>query len=160
MNRIQLIGHLGRDPEVSQTPRGPVASFSVATNEHWTDRQTGERMTHTEWHDVVCFDRLAEIAGEFLQKGGEVYLEGNRRTRRWVDKDGKERVSYEVRLDELRMLRPPRSDLISRTATNLAALEQLAQAMAAGERADVSIADFASMLGTLREALGGADATR
>jgi len=156
VNRIQLIGHLGRDPEVTQTPRGLVASFSVATNEHWTDRQTGERMTHTEWHDIVCFDRLAEIAGEYLQKGGEVFLEGQRRTRRWTGKDGIERTGYEVRVDELRMLRPPRSDLISRTATSLAALEQLARAMAEGEREDVKISDFASMLGNLREALGGA----
>ena len=160
MNRIQLIGHLGRDPEIIQTPRGLVASFSVATNEHWTDRQTGERMTHTEWHDIVCFDRLAEIAGEFLQKGGEVYLEGQRRTRRWTGQDGIERTGYEVRVDELRMLRPPRSDLISRTAASLAALEQLATAMASGQRADVSIGDFASMLGTLREALGGAEPSR
>ncbi|MDM0015841.1 single-stranded DNA-binding protein [Variovorax sp. J22P168] len=157
MNRIQLIGHVGRDPEITHTARGPVAKFSVATNEHWTDRQSGERMTHTEWHDIVCFDRLAEIAAEFLQKGSEVYVEGNRRTSRWMDKEGKERLTYEVRVDELRMLRPPRSDLISRTATSLAALEQLAKAMASGEREDVSIADFASMLGTLREELRGAD---
>lgn len=157
MNRIQLIGHLGRDPEITQTARGVVAKFSIATNEHWTDRQTGERMTHTEWHDIVCFDRLAEIAGEFLQKGGEVYIEGNRRTSRWVDKDGKERVGYEVRVDELRMLRPPRSDLILKAAGGLAALEGLAKDVASGARTDVTIGDFASMLGTLREALGGVE---
>lgn len=160
MNRIQLIGHLGRDPEVTRTPRGIVAAFSVATNEHWTDRESGERMTHTEWHDVVCFDRLAEIVAEFLQKGSEVYLEGRRRTRRWTTKDGSERVGYEVRVDDLRMLRPPRSDLLSNTATRLAGLEGLARALANGQRSDVTTEDFANMLATLRESLAGADLGR
>mgnify|MGYP003575688166 CR=1 FL=1 len=154
MNRIQLIGHLGRDPEVVTGPHGLIVSFSVATNENWTDRQSGERMTHTEWHEVVCFDRVAQIAADYLKKGSEVFLEGRRRTRRWTGKDGIERTDYEVRVEEMRMLGPARSEVLKRLPLNLAVLEQMTKQIASGARTDMTISDLASVLGTLRQALG------
>ena len=105
MNRTQLIGRLGRDPEGGRSGTGTYANFSLATNEYWTDRTSGELVEHTEWHQLVCYDRLAEIALEFLTKGSEIYVEGRQRTTRWTDKDGKEQRGSEIRVDELKMLR-------------------------------------------------------
>ena len=98
VNKVILIGNLGRDPEVRQTQDGkPVVNFTLATNESWKDRQTGERRERTEWHRVVIFgEHLAEIAQRYLHKGSKVYLEGQLQTRKWTDQSGQERYTTEV----------------------------------------------------------------
>jgi single-strand DNA-binding protein len=155
MNRIQLIGRLGRDPEGAQGGKGSYASFSVATHEYWTDRATGERREHTEWHDVVCYDRLAEIALAHLVKGSEVYVEGRQRSTQWTDKEGREQRSVEVRVDELKMLRrAPRAEPAAAVTKGLASVETLLRDMAGGKRKDVELLDVAHMVGTLRASLG------
>ncbi|MCY4214833.1 MAG: single-stranded DNA-binding protein [Gammaproteobacteria bacterium] len=104
INKVILIGNLGRDPETRYTQSGaPVANFSVATSESWNDRQTNERQERTEWHNVVCFARLAEIAGEYLRKGSKVYIEGSLRTSSW-EKDGQTNYRTEVIAREMQML--------------------------------------------------------
>lgn len=100
VNKVILVGTLGRDPEVRYTPNGnAIANLSVATSEQWTDKQTGERQDRTEWHRVVIFGKLAEIAGEYLKKGSQVYLEGKLQTRKWQDQSGQDRYSTEIVLD-------------------------------------------------------------
>lgn len=154
MNRIQLIGRLGRDPEGGQSGNGSYACFSLSTNEFWTDRCSGEAVQHTEWHQVVCYDRLAAIALAFLTKGSEVYVEGRQRTSRWMDSDSRERHAAEVRIDELKMLRrAPKADAIVGAAKGMASIEQLMKDAAAGFRTDVSMADLASMLAVVRTSL-------
>ena len=97
VNKVILIGNLGRDPEVRRTQSGDAfANFSVATSERWNDRQTGERRERTEWHRVVIFGKLAEIAEKYLRKGSKVYLEGQLQTRKWQDQGGQDRYSTEV----------------------------------------------------------------
>ena len=156
MNRTQLIGRLGRDPEGGQGPKGVYANFSLATNEYWTDRSSGELVEHTEWHQLVCYDRLAEIALEFLTKGSEVYVEGRPRATRWTDKDGKEQRSTEIRIDEMKMLRPaPKADPIVTAAKGMASIEKLLTDVAVGLRTDVSLADLAGMLNLIRTNLVG-----
>lgn len=158
MNRTQLIGRLGRGPEGGRTAKGTYASFSLATNEFWTDRTSGELIEHTEWHHLVCYDRLAEIALEFLTKGSEVYVEGRQRTTRWTDKDGKEQRGSEIRIDELKMLRrAPRTDPIVSAAKGIASIENLLKDVAVGLRTDVSLADLAAMLNTVRTTMIGDD---
>ena len=104
INKVILIGNLGRDPETRYTQSGaPVANFSVATSESWNDRQTNERQERTDWHNVVCFARLAEIAGEYLRKGSKVYIEGSLRTSSW-EKDGQTNYRTEVIAREMQML--------------------------------------------------------
>ena len=105
INKVILIGNLGRDPETrySQDQR-PVTTFSVATSESWTDRNTNERHEQTEWHDIVCFRRLAEIAGEYLRKGSKVYIEGRLQTRSWEGQDGQKRYRTEVIARDMQML--------------------------------------------------------
>ena len=104
VNKVILIGNLGRDPEVRQTQDGrPVVNFTLATNESWKDRQTGERRERTEWHRVVIFgEGLADIAQRYLHKGSKVYLEGELRTRKWTDQSGQERYTTEVVLSGFR----------------------------------------------------------
>lgn len=105
INKVILIGNLGRDPETRYTQSGSaVANFSVATSEQWQDRNTNERREQTEWHNVVCFARLAEIAGEYLRKGSKVYVEGRLQTRSWEGQDGQTRNRTEVIARELQML--------------------------------------------------------
>ena len=105
INKVILIGNLGRDPETRYTQSGsPVANFSVATSEGWRDRQTNEMQERTEWHNVVCFARLAEIAGEYLRKGRQVYVEGRLQTRKWQTQDGQDRWSTEIVAREMQML--------------------------------------------------------
>jgi len=105
INKVILIGNLGRDPEVRYTPNGSaVCNVSVATTRNWKNKDSGERMEETEWHRVVFFDRLAEIAGEYLKKGRSVYVEGRLRTRKWQDKDGKDQYTTEVMATEMQML--------------------------------------------------------
>jgi single-strand DNA-binding protein len=104
INKVILIGNLGRDPETRYSQGGnAVTNFSVATSESWKDRQSGEQQDRTEWHNVVCFSRLAEIAGEYLKKGSKVYIEGSLRTSSW-EQDGQKRYRTEVMAKELQML--------------------------------------------------------
>jgi len=105
INKVILIGNLGADPETRAMPSGTtVANLRVATSESWRDKQTGEQQERTEWHRVALFGRLAEIAGEYLRKGSQVYIEGSLRTRKWQDKQGNERYSTEIVGNDLQML--------------------------------------------------------
>ncbi|EFP2800269.1 single-stranded DNA-binding protein [Salmonella enterica] len=97
LNKVMLIGNLGQDPEVRYLPNGnAVAMLSLATSDTWKDKQTGEQKDRTEWHRVVIYGKLAEIAGEYLRKGSQVYIEGELRTRKWTDQSGQERYTTEV----------------------------------------------------------------
>jgi len=105
VNKVILIGNLGRDPEVRYTPSGAaVCNVSVATTRNWKSKDGGERQEETEWHRVVCYDRLAEIAGEYLKKGRPVYFEGRLKTRKWADKDGKDQYTTEIIADQMQLL--------------------------------------------------------
>lgn len=105
INRVFLIGNLGKDPEVRYTPDGkPVATVSIATSETWKDKNTGEQQEKTEWHRVVFFRRLAEIVGEYLKKGSKVYIEGKLQTRKWQDSSGQDRYTTEIVANEMQML--------------------------------------------------------
>src|SRR6266446_1905857 len=105
INKVILIGNLGADPETRAMPSGTtVANLRVATSESWRDKQTGEQQERTEWHRVAFFGRLAEVAGEYLRKGSQVYIEGSLRTRKWQDKQGTERYSTEIIGNDLQML--------------------------------------------------------
>jgi single-strand DNA-binding protein len=105
INKVILIGNLGRDPETRYTQGGSaVTNLRVATAESWKDRQTGEQQERTEWHSVVCFARLGEIAGEYLRKGSKVYIEGRLQTRKWQDKEGHDRYSTEIVANDMQML--------------------------------------------------------
>ncbi len=104
VNKVILIGNLGRDPEVRYMPSGDaVANISIATTETWKDK-TGEKQEKTEWHRVAMFGKTAEIAGEYLKKGSQVYIEGRLETRKWTDKEGQERTTTEIRADRMQML--------------------------------------------------------
>ena len=104
VNKVILIGNLGRDPEVRHTPSGAaVANFSIATNEAWNNRE-GQREERTEWHRVVAFGKLAEICGQYLKKGKQVYIEGRLQTRSWDDRDGNKRYTTEVIATTMTML--------------------------------------------------------
>ena len=105
VNKVILVGNLGQDPEVRYTPSGAaVTNLTIATSESWRDKQTGEQKERTEWHRVVMYARLAEIAGEYLRKGSKVYLEGRLQTREWQDQSGQKRYTTEIIAGELQML--------------------------------------------------------
>ena len=105
LNRVTVMGVLGRDPETKQFPNGgSITTFSVATSEFWKDKTTGERKEATEWHRITTSNRLAEIASKYLKKGGKVYIEGSLRTRKWKDQSGIDREVTEIRADELQLL--------------------------------------------------------
>ncbi len=105
VNKVILIGNLGQDPESRAMPSGKaVTNLRIATSETWRDKQTGEMKEQTEWHTVVMFDRLAEIAKDYLRKGSKVYIEGRLRTRKWQDKNGQDRYTTEITANELQML--------------------------------------------------------
>lgn len=105
INKVILIGNLGADPETRYMPSGgAVTNVRLATSETWKDRNTGENQERTEWHRVVFFNRLAEIAGEYLRKGSKVYVEGALRTRKWQGQDGQDRYSTEIVANEMQML--------------------------------------------------------
>jgi single-strand DNA-binding protein len=105
VNKVILVGTLGKDPEVRYSQAGAaMTTISVATNESWKDKQTGEKQERTEWHRVKFFNRLAEIAGEYLKKGGQVYIEGSLRTEKYTDKQGVERYSTDIIASEMQML--------------------------------------------------------
>ena len=105
LNKVQIIGNLGRDPEVRYTPNGnAVCNVSVATTRQWKNKESGDKQEETEWHRVVFYDRLAEIAGEYLKKGRPVYVEGRLKTRKWTDKDGVEKYTTEIVADQMQLL--------------------------------------------------------
>src|SRR3989304_2375340 len=105
VNKVILVGNLGRDPETRYNPEGgAICHISVATTDTWKDKTSGEKQERTEWHRVVFFNRLAEIAGEYLKKGSQVYVEGSLRTRKWQDKEGQDRYSTEIVADRMQML--------------------------------------------------------
>ena len=105
VNKVILIGNLGRDPEVRYTPSGSaVCNVTLATTRSWKSKDSGEKVEETEWHRIVFYDRLAEIAGEYLKKGRSVYVEGRLKTRKWTDKDGVEKYSTEVIASDMQML--------------------------------------------------------
>ena len=105
VNKAILVGNLGRDPEVRYSPSGAaVANVSIATTDTWKDKNTGEQQERTEWHRVVFFGRLAEIVGEYLKKGSQIYVEGRLQTRKWQDKDGNDRFTTEIVANDMQML--------------------------------------------------------
>jgi single-strand DNA-binding protein len=105
VNKVIIIGNLGRDPEVRYTPDGAsITNVTIATTDTWKDKATGEKKEATEWHRVVFFGKLAEIAGQYLKKGRQVYVEGALRTRKWTDKEGQERYTTEIVANEMKML--------------------------------------------------------
>jgi len=105
INKVILVGNVGQDPEVRHMPSGgAVTNISIATSESWKDKSTGEKQERTEWHRVVFFNRLGEIAGEYLKRGKKVYVEGSLRTRKWQDKEGQDRYTTEVVATEMQML--------------------------------------------------------
>lgn len=105
VNKVILLGNLGNDPDIRYTASGAaVANISLATAENWRDKETGEKQERTEWHRVVFFGRLAEIVGEYLRKGSQVYVEGRIQTRKWQDKDGNDRYTTEIVASEMQML--------------------------------------------------------
>jgi len=105
VNKVILIGNLGRDPESRFMSDGKaICNFSVATTESWKDKATGEKQEKTEWHRLTAFSRLAEVCGEYLKKGSQVYIEGKLTTRKWQDKDGQDRYTTEIIADQMKML--------------------------------------------------------
>ena len=105
VNKVTLIGRLGRDPETRHMPDGEaVCNFSIATSETWNDRQSGQRQERTEWHNITMYRRIAEIAGQYLKKGSQVYLEGKIQSRKYTGKDGIERTAFEIIASEMKML--------------------------------------------------------
>ena len=105
INKVIIVGNLGADPDSRAMPSGnAVTNISVATSESWNDRETGEKQEKTEWHRVVFFNRLAEIAAQYLKKGSQVYVEGKLQTRKWEDKEGNERWTTEVVANQMQML--------------------------------------------------------
>jgi single-strand DNA-binding protein len=105
INKVILVGNLGRDPEVRYTPSGTaVANFTIATSERWKDKTTGEMQERTEWHRIVAWGKLGEICGEYLSKGRQVFIEGRIQTREWEDKEGIKRYTTEIVANEMKML--------------------------------------------------------
>ena len=105
INKVIIVGNLGNDPEIRTMPNGEqVANITVATSESWTDKNTGERKEQTEWHRIVLYRRLAEITGQYLHKGSQVYIEGRLKTRKWQDNNGQDRYTTEIQGDNLQML--------------------------------------------------------
>jgi single-strand DNA-binding protein len=105
INKVILVGHLGADPESRSMPSGRnVTNLRLATSESWKDKQSGEQKERTEWHGIVLYDRLGEVASEYLRKGSQVYIEGRLQTRKWQDKEGKDRYTTEIIANDMQML--------------------------------------------------------
>ena len=105
INKVILVGNLGADPDTRYMPSGKaVTNIRIATSESWKDRQTGDQQERTEWHSIVLYDKLGEIAAEYLRKGSQVYVEGKLRTRKWQDKEGKDLYTTEIIADQMQML--------------------------------------------------------
>ena len=114
INKVILIGNLGNDPDIRYTASGAaVANIRLATTESWRDKESGEQQERTEWHRIVFFGRLAEIVGEYLRKGSQIYVEGRLQTRKWQDKEGADRYTTEIVANEMQMLGRSRSDSTS-----------------------------------------------
>lgn len=140
LNQAQIIGHLGRDPETRFLPSGDaVTSFSVATTEKWKDKTTGEQKEATEWHRISFFGKLAEIAGQYLTKGSQVYVEGKLKTRKYTDKDGVEKYSTEIVGDTMQMLGSRQTAADSSQGSSPAAARPRPQAVAQGSIQDDEI---------------------
>ncbi len=145
VNKVIIVGNLGADPETRYTPGGDaITNIRVATTDRWKDKATGEMKEATEWHRIVFFGRLAEVAGEYLKKGSQVYVEGSLRTRKWQDKDGQDRYTTEIRADAMQMLGRreggggPRDDAAApRAAEPRAAAERPAAKKPAGKFDDM-----------------------
>jgi single-strand DNA-binding protein len=134
VNKVMLIGNLGRDPEVRHTTGGtPVANFTVATTERWNDAASGERKEKTEWHRIVVWGKQAEIAGEYLRKGRQVFIEGSLQTRDWTDRDGNKRYTTEIRAQRFQML--------GKAGDAPAAAPQESAGAAAGSSAGTAVAE-------------------
>ena len=105
VNKVILVGHLGKDPETRYMPNGDaITNATLATSESWKDKQTGEKKEQTEWHRLIFYRKLAEIAGQYLRKGSLIYIEGSLKTRKWQDKDGQDRYTTEITVNEMTML--------------------------------------------------------
>ena len=148
INKVILVGNLGNDPEVRYTPSGgAVANITVATSESWKDKNTGQKVEKTEWHRVVMFNRLGEIAGEYLKKGSKVYIEGKLQTRKWQDKSGADRYTTEIVAAEMQMLDSRAGggagDFSRPAASNQAAPQGQGQAQSAPVAQPVGAGDFA-----------------
>lgn len=117
INKVILVGRLGRDPEVRYTPSGvTVANFSIATSEEWKDKDTGQKQERTEWHKIVAWRRLGEICGEYLRKGKQVYIEGKLQTKSWEDRDGNKRYTTEIVASNMQMLDSTNREVRSESA--------------------------------------------
>tara|TARA_R110000851_G_scaffold40320_1_gene101726 strand:- start:304 stop:756 length:453 start_codon:yes stop_codon:yes gene_type:complete len=129
VNKVILVGNLGNDPEVRYTNEGAaIANLSLATSDSWKDKKTGEKKEKTEWHRIVMFNRLGEIAGEYLKKGSKIYLEGSLRTRKWTDQSGQDKYTTEIVAREMQMLDGKSSAAIPRAAARaITASKQLDQ---------------------------------
>lgn len=124
VNKVIIVGRLGNEPEMRAMPNGEaVANISIATSESWTDKNTGERREVTEWHRVVFYRRQAEVCGEYLHKGSQVYIEGRLKTRKWQDQNGQDRYITEIQGDVLQMLGDPKSMQVSAQASTQPAHE-------------------------------------
>jgi single-strand DNA-binding protein len=105
VNKVILVGNLGKDPEMRFLPSGEaIANFSLATSETWKDKNTGEKKEATEWHRCSAFGKLADIIGQYVKKGSSIYVEGSLKTRKWQDKDGSDRYTTEIKVDQMKML--------------------------------------------------------
>ena len=122
INKVILVGNCGQDPDVKYMPSGgEVTNISIATSESWKDKQTGEKKERTEWHRIVLFNRLAEIAGEYLRKGSKVFIEGSLRTRKWQDNAGQDRYTTESVAREMQMLDNKNTDITESAVNNKSA---------------------------------------
>ena len=111
INKVILVGRLGKDPETKFTPNGvAVTSFTIATSEEWKNKDTGEKNSKTEWHRIVTWNRLAEICGEYLSKGSQIYIEGRLQTREWEDRDGNKKYTTEIIAQSMQMLDSPKKE--------------------------------------------------
>lgn len=141
VNKVILVGNIGQDPEIRYMPNGnPVANLTLATSESWKDKQSGETKEQTEWHRVVMFNKLAEIAGEYVKKGSKVYLEGALKTRKWQDQQGQDRYTTEIVANELQML-DRRSDAGNSDYQQYSQQSEAKPAKKPAEVAEVEIAD-------------------
>jgi single-strand DNA-binding protein len=151
INKVILIGNLGGDPEVKYTAGGSaVTNVTIATSENWKDKATGENQERTEWHRVVFFGKLAEIAGEYLKKGSQVYVEGRLQTRKWQDKEGQDRYTTEIVANEMQMLggrgggaaAGSSMDNSNRAASSEAPAARAAGTRSSGTKAAAAVEDF------------------
>ncbi len=134
INKVILVGHLGQDPEVKYMPSGQaVCNITLATTESWTDKNSGEKVEKTEWHRVVFFRRLAEIAGEYLRKGSQVYVEGRLQTRKWQDQGGNDRYTTEIVANDMQMLGSKGSTSITQEAPPAPEAQQAASSASSDE---------------------------